>query len=724
MSKIPTLTDRPRLREADPMTPTRSPNEMSAPFKQVGQIADQVASSMYQLQKKQKAAADKIDYSRSLTQFERVYDDMKRAKLTEFEGTNHENLTEEGMIIMRGAKDKIINDAPESIRSTLSADFDNRLTMYESKLKGLQAKQASAYAVNSLATGINDSAKRAASNWNALDIFREVRRNQNNILTSEGISDARKQKLLEDNESAWGSALQGVIDRAEPQEMIETLTDLEDKDTKRLMKGVDPRLIDKRKTQIKNKLKDRQSSNNRELTVKTSNAVAAIEQGTLDLRDKDAQIAVKNLKDSWAAIGDDKSRMMIDKIEIAEAVHSVTSEDALNLPKAAAEAESKAKSIASDHPDLILRAGGEAKALAAIQEKIKFQKKQLEADVPKYIEKYDPQVALLAKEVIAGESPDAWSKLENLIDHHSDKNNISRVNRKYITPSIQQHVGDNFVQFMDAGNSEAALEIITDFDAATNGKAYALFQEMNVSPDYAAAAELVGDRDTLNALRNINDDKLEGAFKQAIEAKGIDKTMVENTLRNHELLTALSNQDGGTQSGRLHAEAIYNTVYREYKRLVSYKNMNPKQAEKEAWGMVEKRYTTIENLGSKKKVLIPREFDSENAQNFLDTFTGNADYVEGLGVALRPKKTGASTTKEEMNYALSQTGEWVYSKRAKGLALFAREADGTLKPVPHKDGGFIIKTYEDLKSDKYKSTIKRERSRRFQELIKSARVQI
>ena len=78
-----------------------------------------------------------------------------------------------------------------------------------------------------------------------------------------------------------------------------------------------------------------------------------------------------------------------------------------------------------------------------------------------------------------------------------------------------------------------------------------------------------------------------------------------------------------------------------------------------------------------------------------------------------------------MDSNLADNGRWVYSKRIKGLALFAQQPDGTLKPVPsNKPGEFVTKPYEKLAGEEYKPAIRAERSRRFQKLIKAARTQI
>ena len=713
MAKIPSLGGSNRVRSSDPLAPSLSPRDAAAPFKQAGDLAGKVGQGLTNLRNKQVAEANKVSYVKSNIAFSESFNQISSDLEGEFRETrpDHEGYAEEGIKRLADRKDEILDEVPESARNSVSLSFDQSMSKYGERLKSQESSRKSQYATTETEGMIDDASDGSYSNYSPMDTLEHTRRLQGLVGGSSKFDGRGKQVLNNRIDKVNSNMLKGVIDREDPAEMRRALSDLQSEDMKPVFGSMDPEMITKTVAKLSKKINYQNSEAKSNILKSKNDAISAFKAGLIGTSPKEVKM-IENLKTKiQAALGDDAASV-IDEIETHQAINEHMSENAFG------EIDSDALSteISSGSKDELSRLGSKAKSSRVIEVAERNRKKAMEADFASYASKHDSSVSINSKAMIsmAGDPvkrQKAANKYFNTIDSRAKQAGIPANKITYLDDNLKnQYKGIG--EALNSGSPEMAAAMIADFDQAVGGRGYKLMDELDIPKDVAIVSEVMDPQDQANVLKSINNPELDETYKNVAIRRGLKDTKVRQELMDRDLMKGVSLEDGGTQAGAIHTNAMFNTVHREYKRLItSNPNISHEDAKKSAWGIFEKRYDTLEQNGD--RIPIPKKFNSDNAQNFLDKYNGSADYVKDFDLKLTPKKNGVSTTVDEMNGGLADNARWVFNRKQGGLILMARQGDSKYRFVPNKDGKPVIKTFEEIDAFDYADSLKRKQTNDF-----------
>ena len=712
------LADKPRVSGADPLDPTQSPREAGAGFRQVGQIADQVAGSMFQLRKKQQAEADKVSYTKAGIAFSQGFNQESKSMEEQYNSNqpNHEGFAADGVERMKAHRDSIVDASPESARDSISLALDQQMLKFENRFNSKEAQGKSSFArveAKNMIGGSSDLAYSTPYSASApLDALEEQARLTNLITSSSQYDNQGKAVLLDKIKKIPGDMVQGVIDREDDIEMRQLLDDMDSEDMGPVFGAMDPQDITKAKAKIKRKLEYQSSEKKSEVNINRRNLISAHKAGLMTNSPEDRRISDNTKNELIAVHGADKAAAMIDEIETYEAVSEHQRDNAFeNI-----DIDKTSEEIASGS-DRLSELGSKAKIQNILKSSERDRKKAMEKDFANYVSSHDSSAAMNSRSMISmGGDPENRQKAArdyfNTIDHRALQSGIPANKVKYLDQNLKRHYG-KINDLMNAGDHQAAAALLSDFDAATGEKAYKLMDELDLPKSVAVVSEISDPQDRLNALSAINNKELDEIYKTTSVSRGISDKTIREELMDNDLMRGMSLEDGGTAEGAIHTNAMFKAVHMEYKRLITTNpTMSSENAKEAAWGIFEKRYDTLDQKGN--SIPIPKKFNVDNAQNFIDTYTGSgSDYVKDFNLKLTPKASGASTTSEEMNDGLASDGRWVYNRGQGGLVLMARQGESRYRFVPDVNGKPVIKTFEELDANNYAENERRKKAAEF-----------
>ncbi len=717
MARIPTLSDAPRVSTRANISPTQRPGEAGAGFRQVSQIAGQMGEGLMNLRRKQIAESNKVAYTKSNIELSKNFNDLDREMEEEYRSNkpNFDGYAEDGMERLNQRRDSILEKAPESARDSINLAFDEKMAKMESRFQNKESFQKSQYATfetkNQLKLASQDS-------YQTADPI-EVMNKMNNLavsVESSSLFDARGKAVLRNQINELPKdMLNGVLDRENTAEMKEVLDSMDDPVMGRVYGQMDPKVVTKAKTSLERKLKYKETEGINEVKGKYSDGITGLSMGTLKPKNPEHKQILTNLKNEIGTKMGESGRELIANIEAHEAASNLLSEHAFDVHKV--DSKVSASEISSGISDPLQQAASKGRVGKIIESQRQTMLKDMKDDPANYIAKNDSGVALSAREMVATKNPRAYNDMMNAMNSRYDQMGTPVNQREFMSAPIKNHFEGSFKTFITNGDHKSAEALIADFDTMTNGAGHKHFDELDIPKEYAVVSELPDKQDRLNAVKNLMDTELKGAYDLRRLDSNLKEGDIKVDLSRHPILEAMSVQDGGTRAGAQHTKAMYDTVYNEYKRVVvTNPNMDHKTAIKEAWKGFEKRYVTLKSRGG--TIPISRKHNTVNTQNFIDTYTSGADFTKDFDIRLPKKPSGISTTKEEMNDSLKTEGRWVYNRKAEGLTLMGRNDLGRYGPVFDNKGKPVIRTFEQINNEVYTNDVKKEKARKFDEFVK------
>ena len=709
MAKIPTLSDAPRLRESDPRQPTQNPNEAGREFGQIGAIADQVSSGMMRLHKKQQAEADKVSYTKNNIALTESFNEVTSQLNEEYRANkpNYEGYSDSAMERMDVHKTMILEQTPESAKAATALAFDQKMASFKNKFKTFESAKKSEFAYNETQSTVEQSGNSSYTKYSPIDTLEQMTQLNNLVSTSSKYDAREKQVLLGKVKDLPKHMVNGVLDRENTSEMRQALNDLQNKEDNPIFSSMDPMDLEKAEKKLRNKLEYKKNESVTASNKNYKNLIAAHKAGMLTGSPQDVQMSNNVKNELIMAHGADDAAPMIDKIEAYEAVSQHQKDNAFSPM----DIEKSSSEIAEGSGDRLTSMGSKARVSEILKSAEKQRRKDMETDFASYVTKNDFSASQNSAAMISliGD-PTGRERAANdyftTVDERAKQSGIPLNKVSYLDKNLKGHYG-KISDLMEAGNYKAADAMFQDLDQATGGRGYKLADELDIPKEMAFVSELADPKDRLNALKSMNDKELDGIYKNIATSRNIDDKIVRESLMENDLMSAMSLEDGGTSEGAAHTNAMFNTVHREYKRIISSSPMiNDKDAQKQAWGIVEKRYETIEQGGN--MIPLPKKYNADNAQNFLDKYSRNADYVSKFNL-----KVPEGRTSEEMNNGLSSDSRWVYSRKHDGVVLMAKQGDSRYRAVLNKDKQQVVVKYEDLAAEEYSEDEKRKQARNY-----------
>jgi len=724
MARIPTLSDAPRLSTRAQVDPTLRPGEAGAGFRQISQISDQIGAGLQNIRNKQIAEANKVSYTKSNIELTKSFNDLDRDMEGEYRQAkpNFDGYAEDGMERLNRRRDEILEQAPESARDSINLAFDGKMAQMEQRFKNKETHEKSQYAIFENKNQIKIADQDVYQTSDPMATMSKMNDLAVSVSSSSLFDEKGKEVLRRQIDDLPKSMLNGVIDREDPAEMRNTLESMDDPALSKVYSRMDPKVVTKARASIERKLKYKEQEGINEVKGKYSDSIAGLSMGTLNPTNPDhKQILTKVKNEIVVKMGED-GRELVANIEAYEASSSELKEHAFDLQNM--DTDLTSSNITSDIKDPLAQAASKGRVKRIMDSQKQTMVKEFQKDPASYISKHDAGIALSSKEMIASKSPRAYNNMINAMDSRYDSMGVPAHQREYINQDIKNHYQSPFKTMVANEDYKGAAALLRDFDIMSNGKAYKHFGELDIPKSYAVVSELPDQQDQINAIKNLMDKELPKSYELARLNSNIKESDIKQDLAANPLLEAMSNQRGGTIEGAEHTRAMYDTVYNEYKRIVvTNPNMDHATATKEAWKGFEKRYDIIKGNGY--NIPISKTHNTENTQNFVDTYTGSAPYTKDFDLYLPTKPNGVSTTADEMNESIARNGRWVYDRGAEGLTLMVKDDLGKWRPTfkKGKDGKPTPMTlkYEQINTSIYTDNKKAARQRSLANFIKESR---